>query len=143
MSHHTRPATDNQQYRQELTAQIFNVLRCNGSNARGVYFSLDTLPKGGMNALLRQRPLDGVRAEIGGTTVTVEITTERQGEQPDYDALRFATYDFEAFRIWLYNLLRKSGTQPVTPEYSNQPTSRPTSRIRPDQRSRPTFKGKK
>lgn len=140
MSHYSQPAVVDLQYRQNLTDRIFDVLRCNGSNARGVYFRLDNLPKGGMKALLRQRPLDAVRAEVGGPTLTVEITTERKGEQPDPDALRFATYDYDEFRTWLYRLLRRHRMQPATAVHTSQSNSRPTSALlRPDLRPRPTF----
>lgn len=108
-------ANSQQKYRRELLLNIYRMLSSNGQNARPVYFGLSNLPKGGMNELARIRPYDAVRAEIGGTTLTIEVTTNRQGEQNDPDALRYACYDLNDFKAWFFTLLYKAGIQPEPP----------------------------
>lgn len=98
-------------YRWELTDKIASVLKANGTNLRPVSYATE-LPEGGINQLLFERPFDAVRAEMGGTTVTIQITTERHGEQPSADQVVFACYDFVTFRDWFYGLLRRSGQTP-------------------------------
>ncbi len=132
-------------YRRQLADQIFRLLKSNGADARGVYDGLDALPKGGMRQLYLERPFDGMRCEIGGTTLTVEITNQRVGEQDEPDQLRFATYDYAHFRAWFFSLLLRSGITPQPPAAQGVPADLLPIRkihggIRPDLRSTPPIR---
>ena len=145
----TTPATSEQQYKRELALNIYRLLASNAANARPVYdMTGKSLPKGGTRELTQKRPVNAVRAEIGGTTLTVEITDQRHGEQNDPDALRYACYDLADFRAWFATLLQSNGLAlqpPATTRFhefaffmaSNKPT------IRPDLRPAPMFHRKK
>ncbi len=135
-------ATD-QRHRRELGLSIYRLLKSNGSNARPFYdMSSKAMPKGGMNQLAILYPADGVRAEVGGCTLSVDITPHRHGEQDAPDALRYATYDLDDFRFWFTALLHKSGL-PMMPPATLRPDEHPAFRIspgtgiRPDLRSAP------
>ncbi len=91
----TDTATD-QQYRRELALNVFRLLRSNAYNVRPIF-------KKGKNIV------DAVRANIWGTTLTVEVTTARHGEQNDPDALRYACYEISSFRTWFADLLQSNG----------------------------------
>jgi hypothetical protein len=101
-------------HRWELANKIASVLHANGSGIRPFYSHVTDLPEGGMLQLVDEVPFAGVRAEMGGVTVSVELTHERTGHVPcDEGEVRFACYDFETFCTWFYNLLRRSGQHPA------------------------------
>ena len=101
---------EQQRYSRGLLLDIFRLLDSNGQNARPVYSMADkSLPKGGMREMVKTIPYDAVRAEIGGTTLTVEVTPDRKGETNDPDALRFACYDLKDFKAWFLGLLQSDG----------------------------------
>lgn len=100
-------------YRWELTNRIAAVLHANGDGIRPFYTYIATVPEGGMSQLIDEVPFSGVRAEIGGTTVSVEITTQRKGDVSTADQMRYACYDFDEFSAWFYNLLRRLGQRPA------------------------------
>ncbi|MDB5243080.1 MAG: hypothetical protein JWP57_3705 [Spirosoma sp.] len=137
---------DQPRYRRELTLNIFRLLTSNGYNARPVYdMRVVSIPAGGIRELMRTHPFNAVRAEVGGTTLTVEVTTERHGEQNDPDALCYACYDFEDFRAWFLTVLQKTGMQLQPPAdvpadvvtfFSSGPKAAP---VRADLRPRPMF----
>ncbi|GAB4023673.1 hypothetical protein GCM10028808_74610 [Spirosoma migulaei] len=138
-------ALDDPAYRRYLIDKVFAILKAHGSFTRGVYDGLKAkdIPTGGMRELIRQRPFDAVRSEVGGVTITVEITADRQGEQDDPDAVRFACSDLETFRNWFFSLLRRSGMQSAPLAALGPTFPKPTSTIRPDLRSTPVFHRKK
>ena len=92
-----------------LATAIASVLKRFGRNIRPVYYGVNELPKGGLNALIRQRPPDAVRCELLGATLTIEITGETLGEQQKPDAVLFGCTDFETFQTWFYHLLQLQG----------------------------------
>ena len=137
---------DQQRYRRELTLGIFRLLASNGHNARPVYdMRLVSIPKGGMRELMRREPYHAVRAEIGGTTLTIEVTKERHGEQDDPDNLRYACYDLNDFRAWFVAVLYRAGMplQPPADVSDDWVTfftgDQKPAPVRADLRSRPTF----
>lgn len=146
-SPHPKPVVvDQQRYRRELTLNIFRLLSSNGHNARPVYdMRLVSIPKGGMKELTRTQPYHAVRAECAGTTLTVEVTKERHGEQDDGDALRYACYDLDDFRAWFMTVLHKAGMQLQPPADVSDDVAKmftgnqKPAPVRADLRSRPMF----
>lgn len=135
-------SSDSVLFRQLLANQIYGLLMANGSNVRWVYDGLKAqdIPKGGLKALLSNRPFDGVRAEVVGATLTVEITAEWSGEREEADGLRFGCYDYETFRNWFFSRLRRAGIQPRTP--APVPTAKPVWSIKADLRKSPILHAK-
>lgn len=109
---------------QRTTGQVFAILSANGEFTRMVYdMSSKELPDGPgiMDKLIRQYRFDAVRCEILGVTLTVQITTERQGLQDEEDEtqMTYCTSSCELFRRWLFKRLIDAG---VTPKYSEHVT---------------------
>ena len=150
---HQRPqvATD-QRYRRELGLSIYRLLKSNARNARHVFeMAGKPFPNGGMSELMRSRPVDAVRAEVGNTTLTVEITSQWHGEQHAPDApntLRYACYHLSDFQNWFAALLQRSGSSMLPPAtlQVHEVTSfmgKPATSIRADLRPAPMFHRKK
>lgn len=134
------PLTTDQHNR--LIHQLVALLSANGTNVRGfIDMRGKTLPCGpnSIQKLLKRYHLEGVRAELAGTTLSVEITTARQGIQVDDvigDGTRYATSDFYEFQFWFCSMLRRSGIEPIPSGPVSQP-SKPMGTVKMDLRSKP------
>ena len=142
------PVATDQQHRRELSLSIYRLLKSNGANARPVYDLTDIKRLDNGIRGLMQAPVDAVRAELSGTTLTVEITSQRHGEQDDPDALRYACYDLSDFQNWFAALLQRSGLAMLPPAtlQVHEVTSfmgKPATSIRADLRPAPMFHRKK
>ena len=109
---------------QRTTGQVFALLSTNGSFPRWVFdMSNKKLPTGPGIAykLIKQHRFDAVRCEILGVTLTVEISTERSGLQPQENEnnLRYCTASYELFRRWFFKMLTDAGVTPKHPEPVN------------------------
>ena len=128
--------------RNRLIRQIVPLLTANGTGVRGVIDMADrTLPSGPniMGKLLDRFSLDGLRCEVMGTTLTIEVTSKRTGEQVDEDAgdqMRYATSDYQGLKSWLFSKLRQSGIEPNEPRPISQP-GKSAYPIKMDLRSKP------
>lgn len=104
-----------------LIKQIAPLLTVNGGTfPRGVYYAPGkTIPSGHniMGRMLDRYPLDGVRCEVLGLTLTIELTTARKGEQSEEDEnhLCFSTSSYELFRMWFFEKIRSAGIEPKLP----------------------------
>ena len=162
-THQRPPGADEQPYRRALLIDVFRLLASNGDNARSAFDMYGkSFPDGGVRELINTHPVYAVRAEVAGTTLTVEITSQRRGEIDQPDALWFCCDNLRDFEQWFTRMLQNSGLsmKPAAPlktpvvqtfirvayAYQSgtyQPTSRPAAVIRPDLRPAPMFHRKR